>query len=75
MEAEVRLTEKQKKLCRAIEGFNVLGQNPTHNELSAVLKVTQPAVTAMVKTLVKKGAIKKVDTYKRTLKLLITLDN
>tara|TARA_R110000824_G_scaffold301518_1_gene489491 strand:- start:416 stop:631 length:216 start_codon:yes stop_codon:yes gene_type:complete len=71
----MRLTAKQKKLCRAIEGFNILGQNPSHQELSAVLGVTQPAVTAMVKTLVEKGAIQKVDTYKRTLKLLVELDN
>jgi len=53
----MKLTKKQSKLLGHILGFNDLGQNPTRKELASLMGVTPPAVTIMLQTLHRKGAV------------------
>lgn len=53
----MKLTKKQNKLLGHILGFKDIGQTPTHKELASLMGVTSPAITIMLKTLHRKGAV------------------
>ena len=53
----MKLTKKQNKLLGHLLGFSDLGQTPTRKELAALMGVTSPAVTIMLQTLQRKGAV------------------
>jgi len=67
----VKLTKKQQKLMRVLEGFNIIGASPTHKEIAKVLGVTAPAVTVMLNNLEKRGAIERGNGW-RSIKLTNT---
>jgi Mn-dependent DtxR family transcriptional regulator len=67
----VKLTKKQQKLVRVLEGFTMIGQTPTHKEIAKVLGVTPPAVTVMLNNLEKRGAIQRGNGW-RSIKLIET---
>tara|TARA_Y100001938_G_scaffold145209_1_gene221403 strand:+ start:7252 stop:7470 length:219 start_codon:yes stop_codon:yes gene_type:complete len=64
----VKLTNKQKKLVRVLEGFTIIGKVPTHKEIAGCLGVTPPAVTAMLNNLERKGVVER-STGWRSVKL------
>jgi len=68
------LTKKQRALLRRIEGFAVLGQVPTRNELARISGVSSPAITKMLKHLENKGYVE-IGTGWRSIKILKTGDN
>lgn len=53
----MKISKKQNKLLGHILGFNDLGQTPTHKELATLMGVTPPAITIMLTTLQRKGAV------------------
>lgn len=65
----IKLTNKQKKLVRVLEGFSIIGKAPTHKEIAKVLGVTSPAVTVMLNNLEKRGAIQRSGGW-RSIKLM-----
>jgi Mn-dependent DtxR family transcriptional regulator len=67
----VRLTKKQQKLVRVLEGFTIIGKTPTHREIADVLGVTPPAVTVMLNNLERRGAIERGSGW-RSIKLINT---
>lgn len=71
----MKISPKQMRLLRAIEGFNTLEQNPTQTELARVLRTSQANVAAMIRLLKEKKAISTgAKNSKRSIKLLIELD-
>tara|TARA_A100001201_G_scaffold51623_1_gene51188 strand:+ start:110 stop:328 length:219 start_codon:yes stop_codon:yes gene_type:complete len=68
------LTKKQHALLRRIEGFAILGQTPTRNELARVSGVSSPAITKMLKHLENKGYVK-INRGWRSIEILKTGDN
>jgi Mn-dependent DtxR family transcriptional regulator len=53
----MKLTNKQARLLGHILGFADLGQTPTHKEMALLMGVTGPAITIMLQTLHRKGAV------------------
>ena len=67
----IKLTNKQLNLLRKLEGFKLLGIEPTHKQLAEVVGVQPPAITYMLNTLVEKGVVRKGREW-RSIQILVT---